>query len=106
MHIIKALILDTWVSYWHVLLLCMMLGNLRAWVGSKWMTVAFVLLIGFVVISEATAGVDDKDFVYLIGAVIRLIIASLLLSIVIVLGAKARKFFHHDIRTDGRAESA
>jgi hypothetical protein len=97
MYLIKALVLDTWISYWHVLLLCMLLSNLRVWIGSKWIVVAFVLLFGFVVTSEATARIEDNDFIYLIGAVIRFVIASIALSIAIVLGVQVRRFWGVEI---------
>jgi len=96
MYIIKALVLDTFISYWHVLFVCAVLSNLRFRIGSKWILIAFATFSGFFLCSEVMADVDDKDFVYLVGALLRFIIASFSLAIVVLIGISFRNLLEEE----------
>lgn len=76
MIIINALVYDTLLSYWLVIVVASVISQLRLRIGTLWVAVAFTVLWVHVVISEAFADVPEKDAVFFIGSTIRIGIAS------------------------------
>lgn len=91
MTLFKMLLLDTQLSYWHVLAACTALAQFRFWNGIKWIFVAFVALILFAICSESWASPEDKDGVYTVGSVLRIVNATAVLAVGTYCGTLIRR---------------
>lgn len=87
------LLLDTLQTYWLVLIPCIFIGMLRKRCGRLWIVFAFLILIAACVISETLAVVEDKDAIFMIGAMIRFVLSAMLLSLSLFLAARLRTIF-------------
>lgn len=93
MSILQAIVYDTLLTYGFVLLACIVLGSLRFRFGRRWIGVAFIAFFVSWLISEALASVDDKDAVFLIGALLRLVISTGLLAAALAFVSKLKRWF-------------
>lgn len=92
MNLLRILAVDTWLTYWHILLVTMFMGQLRNWIGGRWIGIAFGCLLIFVVASEYLAVQEDKDAVFMLGSIIRLTFASGALAAVVIGGVAVRSW--------------
>lgn len=90
MSLLRILFVDTWLTYWHVLLVAMVFAQLRTWFGARWIAVSLCLLVAFVFVSEGFATSDDKDGVFLLGSVMRLGIACGMFGAAAIVGSFVR----------------
>ena len=99
MPLLKLLLIDVFIAYWHVLAACIFLAQLRFWIGNKWIMVAFLALILFAIYAESLASPEDKDGVFIIGSFLRIILASTIFGVGTYGGILIRRKFSMEAKS-------
>lgn len=105
--LIFAILYDSILSYWHVVVLAAFLSQLRIWIGGYWVFVAFAIMVLFFAYSEVNAPAIDKDAIFIIGSALRFFCVCAFVGLAAAVGAALRTRMNLDaIKGDGAAEAS